>query len=111
MIRENELIAQFAYLERQVLLTWIEEGVVAPHRDEEGYLFDRMDESRSPGLRPALSNGPRARESAGHSVLDRSAPRPRHHLRALTRAVAEQPEAVQQEITRRMVAKRTSQSG
>jgi hypothetical protein len=26
----------------------------------------------------------------------------RHHLRTLTRAVAEQPEAVQQEITRRL---------
>ena len=25
MIRESELIAQFSYLERQVLLTWIEE--------------------------------------------------------------------------------------
>ena len=46
MIREAELIAQFTYLERQVLLTWIEEGVIAPHRDEEGYLFDRLDESR-----------------------------------------------------------------
>jgi DnaJ-class molecular chaperone len=31
MIRESELIAQFAYLKRQVLLTWIEEGVIAPH--------------------------------------------------------------------------------
>jgi chaperone modulatory protein CbpM len=46
MIRETELIAQFTYLERQVLLTWIEEGVIAPRRDEEGYLFDRVDESR-----------------------------------------------------------------
>ena len=27
MIRENELIAQFAVLERQVLTNWIEEGV------------------------------------------------------------------------------------
>ena len=44
MIRESELIAQFSYLERQVLLTWIEEGVIALHRDEEGYLFDRVDE-------------------------------------------------------------------
>ena len=46
MIRETELIAQFTYLERQVLLTWIEEGVIAPHRDDKGYLFDRVDESR-----------------------------------------------------------------
>jgi chaperone modulatory protein CbpM len=34
----------------------------------------------------------------------------RHHLRTLTRAVAEQPEHVQQEITRRMGSNRTSQS-
>ena len=46
MIGETELIAQFTYLERQVLLTWIEEGVIAPHRDEEGYLFDQVDKSR-----------------------------------------------------------------
>ena len=59
MIRETELIAQFTYLERQVLLTWIEEGVIAPHRDEEGYLFDRVDEfTRGAGVRPALSHGP-----------------------------------------------------
>jgi len=33
MIRETELFAHFASLERQVLLTWIEEGVVAPERE------------------------------------------------------------------------------
>ena len=43
MIRETELIAQFTDLERQVLLTWIEEGVIAPHHDEQGYLFDRVE--------------------------------------------------------------------
>ena len=32
----------------------------------------------------------------------------RHNLRALTRALAEQPEAIQQEITRRMTGDRTS---
>ena len=46
MIRESELIAQFSCLERQVLLTWIEEEVIAPNRGEEGYLFDRVDEFR-----------------------------------------------------------------
>jgi hypothetical protein len=34
----------------------------------------------------------------------------RHHLRALTRAVAEQPEAVRQEITRRMGGGRLCQT-
>jgi chaperone modulatory protein CbpM len=112
MIRENELIAQFEYLERQVLLTWIEEGVVAPHRDEEGYLFDRIDESRV-----ALACDLHYRMGLEHaslpvilSLIDQLHDS-RHRLRALTGAVAEQPEAVQQEITSRMVAKRTSQSG
>ena len=36
-------------------------------------------------------------------------PSARHHLRTLTRAVAEQPEEVQQEITRRIGGDRTSQ--
>jgi chaperone modulatory protein CbpM len=110
MIRENELIAQFEYLERQVLLIWIEEGVVAPHRDEEGYLFDRIDESRV-----ALACDLHYRMGLEHaslpvilSLIDQLHDA-RHHLRALTRAVAEQPEALQQEITRRMAAKRTSQ--
>jgi hypothetical protein len=41
MIRETELIAQFTVLERRVLTTWIEEGVIVPERDDEGYLFVR----------------------------------------------------------------------
>ena len=45
MIREGELIAQFTYLERRVLLTWIDDGVIAPHRDDSGYLFDRLDQA------------------------------------------------------------------
>ena len=111
MIRENELIAQFEYLERQVLLTWIEEGVVAPHRDEEGYLFDRVDESRV-----ALACDLHYRMGLEHaslpvilSLIDQLHDA-RHHLRALTRAVAEQPETVQQEITRRMGGGGGSQS-
>ena len=111
MIRENELIAQFEYLERQVLLTWIEEGVIAPHRDEEGYLFDRVDESRV-----SLACDLHYRMGLEHvslpvilSLIDQLHDA-RHHLRTLTRAVAEQPEEVQQEITRRMRGDRTSES-
>jgi chaperone modulatory protein CbpM len=92
MIRETELIAQFTYLERQVLLTWIEEGVIAPHRDEEGYLFDRVDESRV-----ALACDLHYRMGLEHaslpvilSLLDQLHDA-RHHLRTLTRAVVEQP--------------------
>ena len=111
MIRETELIAQFAYLERQVLLAWIEEGVIAPRRDEAGYLFDRVDESRV-----ALACDLHYRMGLDHaslpvilSLIDQLHD-VRHHLRALTRAVTEQPEAVQQEITRRLAGDPSSRS-
>ena len=108
MIRETELIAQFTFLERQVLLTWIEEGVIAPQRDAEGFLFDRVDESRV-----ALACDLHYRMGLDHaslpvilSLIDQLH-EARHHLRALTRAVAEQPEAIQQEIARRLSSDRT----
>jgi chaperone modulatory protein CbpM len=111
MIRETELIAQFTYLEQQVLLTWIDEGVIAPQRDEEGYLFDRVDESRV-----ALACDLHYRMGLDHaslpvilSLIDQLHDA-RHHLRTLTRAVAEQPEAVQQDITRKMAAASVSRS-
>jgi chaperone modulatory protein CbpM len=110
MIREGELIAQFTHLERQVLMTWIEEGVIAPHRDEEGYLFDQVDESRV-----ALACDLHYRMGLDHTslpvilLLIDQLHDARHHLRALARAVAEQPEPVRQEITRRMAKDCTSQ--
>jgi chaperone modulatory protein CbpM len=107
MIRETELIAQFTYLERQVLLTWIEEGVIAPHRDDKGYLFDRVDESRV-----ALACDLHYRMGLDHaslpailSLIDQLHDA-RHHG-ALTRAVAEQPDAIEREITRRITGDRT----
>lgn len=103
MIRETELIAQFTYLERQVLLTWIEEGFLTPHRDEDGYLFDQVDESRV-----ALACDLHYRMGLEHaslpvilSLIDQLHDA-RYHLRALTRAVAEQPDAIREEITRHM---------
>ena len=103
MIRESELITHFTYLERQVLLTWIEDGVVAPQRDDEGYLFDAIDEARV-----ALACDLHYRMGLEHaslpvilSLIDQLHDA-RHHLRALTRAVSEQPDTVQQAITRRV---------
>src|ERR1700730_6203310 len=103
MIRETELIAQFTYLEWQVLLTCIDEGVIAPRRDKEVYLFDRVDESRV-----ALACDLHYRMGLDHaslpvilSLIDQLHDA-RHHLRALTRAVAEQPEPIREEIKRRM---------
>jgi chaperone modulatory protein CbpM len=103
MIREPELIAQFTYLERRVLLTWIEDGVVTPQRDDQGYLFDQVDEARV-----ALACDLHYRMGLEHaslpvilSLIDQLH-YARHHLRALTQAVAEQSETVLQDITRRM---------
>jgi chaperone modulatory protein CbpM len=111
MIRESELIAQFTYLERHVLLTWIEEGVIAPHRDEEGYLFDQVDESRV-----ALAYDLHYRMGLDHpslpvilSLIDQLHDA-RHHLRALTRAVAGQPETIRQDITNRVAGDRRSRN-
>jgi len=101
MIRETELVAQFEYLEREVLLVWIDEGVVTPQRDDEGYLFDAVDESRV-----ALACDLHYRMGLDHaslpvilSLIDQLHDA-RHHLRALTRAVAEQPDMIRHEITR-----------
>ena len=111
MVRESELIAQFTVLERQVLLTWIEEGVIAPHGDDEGYMFDEVDKSRV-----ALACDLHYRMGLDHaslpvilSLIDQLHD-VRHHLRALTHAVAEQPEAVRQEIAERLAGSRVPPS-
>lgn len=104
MIRESQLIARYTYLERQVLITWIEEGVITPHSDAEGYLFDQVDESRV-----ALACDLHYRMGLDHaslpvilSLIDQLHDA-RRHLRALTRAVCEQPDTIQQAISRHMV--------
>lgn len=104
MIRESDIIAKFTYLERRVLLTWIEEGVIEPHSDEQGFLFDRIDESRV-----ALACDLHYRMGLEHaslpfilSLIDQLHDA-RHHLRTLTQAVAEQPDEIKHEITRRII--------
>jgi chaperone modulatory protein CbpM len=101
MIRESELFAQFTYLKHEVLVAWIEEGVIAPHRDDQGYLFDRLDESRV-----ALACDLHYRMGLDHaslpvilSLIDQLH-HTRHHLRSLCDAVGQQPDAVKQEIAR-----------
>jgi chaperone modulatory protein CbpM len=111
MIREIELTAQFTVLEHEVLMTWIEEGVIEPERDDEGYLFDPVDESRV-----ALACDLHYRMGLEHaslpiilSLIDQLHDA-RHHLRTLTRAVAEQPDAIRQEIARQMKGGHTSRT-
>ncbi|MGD9805667.1 MAG: hypothetical protein AB7E81_08085 [Hyphomicrobiaceae bacterium] len=101
MIRESELVAQYTCLEQHVLVTWIDDGVVTPHRDDTGYLFDRVDQARV-----ALACDLHYRMGLDHaslpvilSLIDQLHDA-RNCLRAMTRAVAEQPDTVQQEIAR-----------
>jgi chaperone modulatory protein CbpM len=103
MIRESELFSHFTYLKREVLVTWIEEGVIAPHSDDHGYLFDQVDESRV-----ALACDLHYRMGLDHaslpvilSLIDQLHDA-RHHLRALCQAVEQQSDAVQQDIARRV---------
>jgi len=103
MIRESELIAQFTCLEQHVLLAWIEEGVIAPHRDHAGYLFDRIDQARIAlacdlHYRMGLEN---ASLPVILSLIDQLHDA-RHRLKALTRAVCAQSDVIQDDITRRL---------
>ena len=108
MIRETQLIARYTYLERTVLISWIEEGVITPHSDADGYLFDQVDESRV-----ALACDLHYRMGLDHaslpvilSLVDQLHDA-RRHLRALTRAVCEQPDDVQQAISRHIAGAST----
>lgn len=101
MIRQSELFQQFTCLEQHVLLTWIEDGVIAPHRDETGYLFDRIDQARV-----ALACDLHYRMGLEHaslpvilSLIDQLHDA-RNRLRALTRAVCAQSDTIQDDITR-----------
>ena len=111
MIREGELIAQFTYLERHVLLTWIDDGVIAPHRDDSGYLFDRLDQARV-----ALACDLHYRMGLEHaslpvilSLIDQLHDA-RNTLKALTRAVSAQSDEIQLDITQRVSGFRAGDS-
>ena len=103
MIRDHDLIAQFSCLEQHVLMTWIEDGVVEPHRDAAGYLFDRVDTARI-----ALACDLHYRMGLDHaslpvilSLIDQLHDA-RNRLRALAHAVSAQPGDVQYAITRHL---------
>lgn len=103
MISENELIAQITVLERRVLLMWIDEGLVKPQGDAGSYQFDDLDRSRV-----ALACDLHYRMGLEHaslpiilSLIDQLHDA-RHCLRALSRAVAEQPEHIQSDIAGRV---------
>lgn len=108
MMREGELIARFTCLERRVLVAWIEEGVVAPDRDSDGYLFDHVDQSRV-ALACDLHYGmglDHASLPVILSLVDQLHD-VRRQLRAVAEAVSRQPDEVQQEISRHLSGGKT----
>jgi len=103
MIRESQLYARFSCLDRQVLLAWVEEGVVEPRSDNDELVFDPADEARV-----ALACDLHYRMGLDHaslpiilSLIDQLHD-VRHHLRTITRAVAEQPDEIRDLIRRRI---------
>jgi chaperone modulatory protein CbpM len=102
MISEKELCRRMERLEADVLHLWIESGLVTPHRDAHGNVFDEIDEARV-----ALVCDLHYRMGLDHeslpvilSLIDQLH-HTRHSLRALTTAVAEQPDEIRIAISSR----------
>ena len=102
MITEQELIARMSRLEAEALHQWIDLGLVAPHRDAGGYVFDDQDEARV-ALVCDLHYGMGCENESLPVILRLidQLHRTRHSLRAITSAVAEQPEEIRVAITTR----------
>ncbi len=102
MISEQELLARLAPLDIECLHHWIELGLVEPHREAGGYVFDEVDESRiALVLRSSLQHGARARDLPVVLSLVDQLHQTRHSLRAITTAVSEQPDEIRVQITSR----------
>jgi chaperone modulatory protein CbpM len=102
MISERELLARMKHLQPDVLHRWIEQGLIAPHRDATGFLFDELDEARV-ALICDLHYGMGC-ELESLPVILRLVDQlheTRHSLHALTIAVSEQPHDVRIAITER----------
>jgi len=102
MITERELIARLARLGAETLHQWIEMGLVTPHRDAGGYVFDDLDEARV-ALVCDLHYGMGC-EAESLPVILRlidQLHQTRHSLRAISAAVAEQPDEIRVAITTR----------
>ena len=103
MTSESELIARIRCLEADVLRQWVDLGLVEPHRDDAGYVFDAADVARI-----NLVCDLHYEMGLGHeslpiilSLVDQLH-LTRHSLRALSAAVAEQPDEVKIVIKSRM---------
>jgi chaperone modulatory protein CbpM len=102
MISERQLIERMQRLKADVLHRWIEQGLIEPHRDASGYLFDDVDEARI-ALVCDLHYGMGLEHESLPVILSLvdQLHQTRHSLRAITTAVSEQPDEVRVAITSR----------
>ena len=102
MISERQLIERMQRLKADVLHHWIEQGLIEPHRDASGYLFDDIDEARI-ALVCDLHYGMGLEHESLPVILSLvdQLHQTRHSLRAITTAVSEQPDEVRVAITSR----------
>ena len=102
MITEQQLVLRFRQLDATALHDWIDAGLLKPHRDDRGYLFDDIDQSRI-----ALIYDLHFGMGLGHeslpvilSLVDQLH-RTRHSLHAISTAVSEQPDEIRVAIASR----------
>lgn len=102
MMSERDLVARHHCLDADALHDWIGAGILMPHRDESGYLFDDVDEARV-----ALICDLHYHMGLGHeslpfilSLVDQLH-EARHSLRAMTAAVGEQSDDIRVAISTR----------
>lgn len=102
MISEQELIARMKRLKAEALHHWIDLGLVQPHQDVTGFLFDDLDEARIALVCDLHYDMGLDDESLPVilSLVDQLH-HTRHSLRAITTAVSEQPDEVRVAITTR----------
>ena len=102
MIDEQQIIARNACLDTEALRSWIEQGLVSPHRTEKGFEFDEIDQARI-ALVCDLHYGMGLHHESLPVILSLidQLHHTRHSLRAITTAVSEQPDEIRIQISRR----------
>lgn len=99
MMGEKEILGHYVGLRHETLLVWIEQGWVAPERDQGGYRFREIDVARV-GLIFEFSTELELDDEAMGVILPLldQVHGLRHQLRCLADAISTQPEDVRQSI-------------
>lgn len=102
MKTEQQLLSEFSRIERVALHRWIEEGLLQPHSDASGLLFDDIDEARVTLICDLHYGMGLEHDSLPiiMSLIDQLHST-RHRLRAISAAVSEQSEDIRVGIVSR----------